>query len=261
MTLQSARLLVLCIASAALPAFADNVAIVNGKPISSDVVDAMIKAQVAHGKPDTPELRAQLKQQLIGIQVLAQEGTRLDLDKSSEVKNEIELARNEIIARAMVSDFIKKNPPSDAEIKAEYEKYKAQSTGTKEYRAHQLVFDKEEDAKNVIRKLKAGAKFEDMAKLSKDSSARMNGGDLDWAPPAKYPKPFADALVALQKGELTKTPVKTQFGYHVIRLDDTRTAKVATIEEIKPTISNWLTQKKLQAFQQELTKKANIQEK
>jgi peptidyl-prolyl cis-trans isomerase C len=100
-----------------------------------------------------------------------------------------------------------------------------------------------------------------MAKRSKDTSAITNGGDLDWALPAKYPKPFADAMVALQKGQLTDTPVKTQFGYHVIRLDDTRSTKIASFEEIKPTISSWLTQKKLQTFQQELTKKAKIQDK
>jgi peptidyl-prolyl cis-trans isomerase C len=261
MTLQPARLLMALILAAALPAFADNVAVVNGKPIPGAMLDAMVKAQATHGKQDTPELRAQLKQQLINIQLLAQEGTRLGLDKNAEVKNEMDLARSEILARAMITDFAKKNPASDAEIKAEYEKYKTQLAGTKEYRAHQLVFDKEEDAKDVISKLKGGAKFEDMAKRSKDTSAVANGGDLDWALPAKYPKPFANALVALQKGQLTDSPVKTQFGYHVIRLDDTRPTKIATYEEIKPTISSWLTQKKLQTFQQELTKKAKIQEK
>ncbi|MGZ5780936.1 MAG: peptidyl-prolyl cis-trans isomerase, partial [Burkholderiaceae bacterium] len=242
MTLQPARLLMVLLVATALPAFADNVAVVNGKPISAATVDAMVKAQTAHGKQDTPELRAQLKQQLINIQILAQEGTRLGLDKNTEIKNEIDLARSEIVARAMVADFAKKNVATDAEIKAEYEKYKTQLTGTKEYRAHQLVFDKEEDAKDVISKLKGGAKFEDMAKRSKDSSAVANGGDLDWALPAKYPKPFSDALVALQKGQLTDAPVKTQFGYHVIRLDDTRPTKLASLEEIKPTISSWLTQ-------------------
>lgn len=261
MTFQPARLLMILVAAATIPAMADNVAVINGKPIPAATLDAMVKAQVEHGKQDTPELRAQLKQQLINIQVLAQEGTRLGLDKSTEVKNEIELARNEILARTMITDFAKKNPPKDAEIKAEYEKYKAQLANTKEYHAHQLVFDKEEDAKDVISKLKSGAKFEEMAKRSKDTSAIANGGDLGWSLPGKYPKPFADALVALQKGQLTETPVKTQFGYHVIRLDDTRPTKLATLEEIKPTISSWITQQKLLAYREELTKKANIKQK
>jgi peptidyl-prolyl cis-trans isomerase C len=259
MKLHTARILIALIAATSIPALADNVAVVNGKPISTATIDSMVKAQATRGQPDTPELRAQLKEQLINIQLLAQEGTRLGLDKKAETKNEIDLARSEIVARTFVNDFAKKNQPTDAEIKTEYEKYKSQLTGTKEYRAHQLVFDKEEDAKDVISKLKGGAKFEDMAKRSKDSSALTNGGDLDWALPAKYPKPFADALVALQKGQLAETPVKTQFGYHVIRLDDTRPTKIATLEEIKPTISSWLTQQKMIALQQELRKKAKIQ--
>lgn len=259
MTLQPARIFLALILAAAIPAMADNTAGVKSKPVSNAVLDAMVKMQTAQGKQDTPELRAQLKEQLTNMQLLAQEGTRVGLDKNTDVKNQIDLARSEIVARAFVSDFAKKNQPTDAEIKAEYEKYKTKLSGTKEYRAHQLVFDKEEDAKDVISKLKGGAKFEDMAKRSKDSSALTNGGDLDWAVAAKYPKPFADALVALQKGQLTDTPVKTQFGYHVIRLDDTRPTKIATLEEIKPTISSWLTQQKLIAFQQDLRKKAKLQ--
>jgi peptidyl-prolyl cis-trans isomerase C len=261
MTLHTARILIALVAATSISAFADNVAVVNGKPISSATIDSMVKMQSTRGQADTPELRAQMKQQLINIQLLAQEGAKTGLDKKPEVKNDLDLAHDEILARAFVTDFAKKNQASDAEIKAEYEKYKTQLAGTKEYRAHQLVFDKEEDAKDVISKLKGGAKFEDMAKRSKDSSALTNGGDLDWSLPAKYPKPFADALTTLQKGQLTETPIKTQFGYHVIRLDDTRPTKIATIEEIKPTISSWLTQQKLQTYQQELRKKAKIQEK
>jgi peptidyl-prolyl cis-trans isomerase C len=258
MNLQTARILIAVMAAISIPALADNVAVVNGKPISSATIDSMVKAQGTRGQRDTPELRAQLKEQLINIQLLAQEGTRLGLDKKAETKNEIELARSEIVARTFVNDFAKKNQPTDAEIKTEYEKYKSQLADTKEYRAHQLVFDKEDEAKDVISKLKGGAKFEDMAKRSKDSSAQANGGELDWSLPAKYPKPFADALIALQKGQITDTPVKTQFGYHVIRLDDIRPTKIATLEEIKPTISSWLTQQKLLAFQQDLRKKASI---
>jgi peptidyl-prolyl cis-trans isomerase C len=254
----SARLFMALIAATSLPALAANVAVVNGKAIPSAALEVMTKAQVAHGKQDTPELRAQLKQQLINIQLLVQEGTKLGLDKTADVKTAIEMARNEIIARAAVENFAKKNPATDAEIKAEYDKYKTKLANTKEYLAHQLVFDKESDAKDVISKLKAGAKFEDLAKLSKDSSALNNGGDLGWSIPEKYPKPFADALVALQKGQVTETPVKTQFGYHVIRLDDVRPTKLATLEELKPTISSWIEQQKIIKYQQELTKKAVI---
>ncbi len=119
--------------------------------------------------------------------------------------------------------------------------------------------DKEEDAKAIIAKLKGGAKFEDLAKQSKDTGSAANGGDLDWASPSSFVKPFSDAMVALQKGQITETPVKTQFGYHVIKLEDTRAAKVPSLEEVKPQIAESLQQKKLAAYQEELRKKAKIQ--
>jgi peptidyl-prolyl cis-trans isomerase C len=143
-------------------------------------------------------------------------------------------------------------------VKAEYDKFKSQA-GDKEYRARHILVDKEEDAKAIIAKLKGGAKFEELAKQSKDPGSAANGGDLDWASPASYVKPFSDALVALQKGQVTETPVKTQFGYHVIKLEDVRAAKVPSMEEVKPQIAESLQQKKLQAYQEDLRKKAKIQ--
>ena len=119
--------------------------------------------------------------------------------------------------------------------------------------------EKEEEAKDIIAKLKGGAKFEDLAKQSKDPGSAANGGDLDWAPPTAFVKPFSDAMIALQKGQVTETPVKTQFGFHVIKLEDSRPAKVPTFEEVKPQIAESLQQQKLQAYQQELKKKAKIQ--
>jgi len=242
----------------AFPAMAADNPTVNGKPISPLSLELMVKAQKARGQADTPELRAQLKRQLVSLELLAQEGSRLGLDKNPEVKNEIEMARKEILSRAMVADFAKKNPPKEEDINAEYANYKTQIASVKEYRAHQLVFDKEEQAKDVIAKLKAGEKFEDLAKLSKDA-ATAKGGELDWAQAGKYPEPFAKALSSLQKGQVTNEPVKTQYGYHVIRLDDSRPVRVATLEEARPNIIGWLTQQKLQARQQELAKKARVQ--
>ena len=127
-------------------------------------------------------------------------------------------------------------------------------------RQRHILVEKEDEAKAIIAKLKGGAKFEDLAKASsKDPGSAANGGDLDWASPASFVKPFSDAMVALKKGELSETPVKTQFGYHIIKLDDVRTAKIPTLEEVKPQIAESLQQKKLQAFQQQLRSKAKIQ--
>jgi peptidyl-prolyl cis-trans isomerase C len=258
MILKPARLLVILFATAGLPAMAQNLAVVNGKPVPSSRADAMVKQMAAQGQQDTPQLRAMVKEELVNREILMQEADKLGLSSSPEVKNQMEMARQAIIIRALVADYVKKNPVSEAEMKAEYDKFKAQA-GDKEYHARHILVDKEEDAKAIIEKLKSGAKFEDLAKQSKDPGSAANGGDLDWAPPTAFVKPFSDAMIALKPGQYTETPVKTQFGYHVIKLEDSRPAKVPSFEEVKPQIAESLQQQKLQAYQQELKKKAKIQ--
>lgn len=258
MTLKPARLLVVLLAAAALPVFAQNLAVVNGKAVPSSRADAMIKQMATQGQQDSPQLRAMVKEELINREILIQEADKKGLGTSPDVKNQIEIARQSIVIRALVTDYLKTHPVSDADVKAEYDKFKAQA-GDKEYHARHILVEKEDDAKAIIAKLKGGAKFEDLAKQSKDPGSAANGGDLDWASPASFVKPFSDAMVALQKGQVTETPVKTQFGYHVIKLEDVRAAKVPTMEEVKPQIAESLQQKKLQAYQQELRGKAKIQ--
>ena len=258
MTLKPARLLVLLLATAAVPVMAQNLAVVNGKPVPSSRADAMIKQMAAQGQQDSPQLRAMVKEELVNREILMQEADKLGLSSSPEVKNQMEMARQSIVIRALVADYVKKNPVSEADMKAEYDKFKAQA-GDKEYHARHILVEKEEDAKAIIAKLKAGAKFEDLAKQSKDTGSAANGGDLDWAPPSAFVKPFSDAMTSLQKGQITETPVQTQFGYHVIKLEDSRAAKVPSFEEVKPQIAESLQQQKLQAYQQELKKKAKIQ--
>jgi len=258
MTLKPARLLMLLVAALALPAMAQNLAVVNGKPVPSSRADAMVKQLSAQGQPDSPQLRAMVKEELINREILIQEADKLGLSNSPDVKNQVEIARQSIAIRALVQDYLKKNPVKDAEIQAEYDKFKSQA-GDKEYHARHILVEKEEDAKGIISKLKGGAKFEELAKQSKDPGSAANGGDLDWASPASFVKPFSDAMVALQKGQITETPVKTQYGFHVIKLEDVRAAKIPSLEEVKPQISESLQQKKLQAFQEDLRKKAKIQ--
>ncbi|HSY28104.1 MAG TPA: peptidylprolyl isomerase, partial [Burkholderiaceae bacterium] len=139
-----------------------------------------------------------------------------------------------------------------------YDKFKAQAPAN-EYDARHILVDKEEDAKAIIVKLKGGAKFEDLAKQSKDTGSAANGGDLGWSNPNGFVKPFSDAMVALKKGQFTETPVKTQYGYHVIKLEDVRPAKVPTLEELRPQITQSLQQKGLEAYFAELKAKAKIQ--
>jgi peptidyl-prolyl cis-trans isomerase C len=258
MTLKPARLLMLLVTAVALPAFAQNLAVVNGKPVPSSRADAMIKQLASQGQPDSPQLRAMVKEELINREILIQEADKLGLSNTPDVKNQVEIARQSIAIRALVQDYLKKNPVKDAEIQAEYDKFKSQ-TGDKEYHARHILVDKEDEAKAIITKLKGGAKFEDLAKQSKDPGSAANGGDLDWASPASFVKPFSDAMVALQKGQITETPVKTQYGYHVIKLEDVRAAKLPPLEEVKPQIAESLQQKKLQTYQEDLRKKAKIQ--
>lgn len=258
MIVKPARILMLLVAAVALPVMAQNIAVVNGKPVPSARADAMVKQLVAQGQPDTPQLRAMVKEELINREILIQEADKQGVSSSPEVKNQAEIARQSIAIRALVQDYLKKNPVKDADIKAEYERFKAQA-GDKEYHARHILVDKEEDAKAIIAKLKGGAKFEDLAKQSKDPGSAANGGDLDWASPASFVKPFSDAMIGLQKGQITETPVKTQYGYHVIKLEDVRPAQIPSLDEVKPQIAESLQQKKLQAFQEDLRKKAKIQ--
>jgi len=258
MTFKPARLLAVLLAAVTLPVLAQNLAVVNGKPVPSSRADAMIKQMAAQGQPDSQQLRAMVKEELINREILLQEADKLGLGSTPEVKNQIDLARQSIVIRALVQDYVKKNPIKDADMRAEYERFKLQA-GDKEYRARHILVDKEDDAKAIIAKLKGGAKFEDLAKQSKDTGSATNGGDLDWASPASFVKPFSDAMTGLQKGQVTETPVKTQFGYHVIRLDDVRAAKIPPFEEVKPQIAEQLQQQRLQAYQQQLRSKAKVQ--
>jgi len=259
MTFKPARLLIALLAVVAVPVFAQNVAVVNGKPIPSSRVDAVVKQVVAQGQqPDSPQLREMIKKDLIGREVLMQEAENKGFGKDAAVKQQIEHARQAIVINALVGDYLKKNPVNDAEIKAEYDKFVAQ-TGDKEYHVRHILVGTEAEAKDIIAKLKGGAKFEDLAKQSKDTGSADNGGDLDWAAPSSFPKVFSDAFVKLQKGQVTDTPVQTPNGFHVIKLDDTRAAKLPTLEEVKPQIAEALQQKKLQAYQEEMIKKAKVQ--
>ena len=259
MTFKPARLLIALLAVAAVPAFAQNVAVVNGKAIPTSRVDAVVKQVVAQGQqPDSPQLREMIKKDLIGREVMMQEAEKQGFGKDAAVKQQLENARQAIIINALVGDYVKKNPVSDADIKAEYDRFTKQA-GDKEYHVRHILVGTEAEANDIIAKLKGGAKFEDLAKASKDTGSAANGGDLDWATPSAFPPEFSAAFVALNKGQVTEKPVQTQNGFHVIKVDDIRAAKLPTLEEVKPQIAEALTQRKLQAYQEELIKKAKIQ--
>lgn len=243
----------------AVPAAAQNVAIVNGKPVPMSRVDALAQQVARSGRPVTPDMMGQIKDEVIARELFMQEAQKLGLDASEDFKAQMELTRQAILIRELFATFQKNNPVTDAEIQAEYDKFAAANSG-KEYRARHILVEKEEQAKAIIASLKKGAKFEDIAKKqSKDPGSGANGGDLDWASAGSYVKEFSDAMVKLAKGKITDTPVKSQFGWHIIRLDDVREAQLPKLEEVKQQIAQQLGQQKLMKYQEDLRAKAKIE--
>ncbi|TFZ08196.1 peptidylprolyl isomerase [Ramlibacter humi] len=244
---------------AALPALAQNVAVVNGKPVPKARVDALAAQLAKTGRPITPEVTDQLKDEVIAREVFMQEAQKRGLDATDDYKNQMELARQALLIRELFADYQKKNPVTDEEIKAEYDKFVA-ANGGKEYKARHILVADEAQAKKIIADLKKGAKFEDIAKKqSKDPGSGANGGDLDWANAASYVPEFSQAMIKLNKGQTTPEPVKTQFGYHIIRLDDVREAQLPKLEEVKPQVAQSLQQQKLAKFQEDLRKSAKVE--
>lgn len=246
------------LALAAGIAVAQNVATVNNKPIPKAREDAWVKELTKQGQPDTPELRKQVKDRLIQNEILLQEAQRRGVAERADVKFMLDVQRQNTLIQALLRDEVEKAPITDAQIKAAYDAQK-QKVGNKEFRARHILVEKEDEAKSIIDQLKKGARFEDLAKSSKDTGSAKNGGDLDWAAPDSYVKPFSDALTKLSKGQVTDTPVQTQFGWHVIRLDDTRDTQFPPIEQVTPQIREGLQQQRVQAFVESLRKNAKIQ--
>ena len=243
----------------AVPAAAQNVAIVNGKPVPTARVEMLQQQLAKAGRPISPEMQGQLKDEVIAREIFMQEAQKRGLDTSDDYKAQLELARQTILIRELFADYQKKNPVTDAEVKAEYDKFVA-ANGGKEYKARHILVEKEDEAKKIIADLKKGAKFEDIAKKqSKDPGSGANGGDLDWASASSYVPEFAQALAKLNKGQTTDVPVKSQFGWHVIRVDDIRQAQLPKLEEVKPQIAQQLQQQKLAQFQESLRKGAKIE--
>jgi peptidyl-prolyl cis-trans isomerase C len=246
------------LALTAQTALAQNVAIVNGKPVPMARVEMLAKQLEKSGRPVNDEVRAQIKEEVIAREIFMQEAAKRGLANGEDYKAQMELARQTILIRELFADFQKKSPVTEAEMKAEYDKFVA-ANGGKEYKARHILVEKEDDAKAVLASLKKGEKFEELAKkLSKDPGSGANGGDLDWANAASYVAEFSEAMVKLEKGQTTAAPVKSQFGYHIIRVDDIRDAKLPPFEELKPQISQQMNQQKLSKFQEDLRKAAVI---
>jgi peptidyl-prolyl cis-trans isomerase C len=249
------------LAAALSPAvLAQNITTVNGKPVPKARADMLLqqvtKQAQSQGQPVPPDTDRQVKDEVVLREIFVQEAERRGLPAGNEFRQQMELARQSILIRELFTDFQKKNPVTDADIQAEYDKFKGSAGGT-EYRARHILVEKEDEAKALIAQIKGGASFEDLAKKnSKDPGSGANGGDLDFAAPGSYVPEFSQAMVKLKKGEMTDAPVKSQFGYHIIKLDDTREAKFPPLEEVKPQIQQRLGQQKLAQFRDDIRAKA-----
>lgn len=237
---------------------AQNIAVVNNKPIPKSREDAWVQQFVQQGQKDSPELRKRIKDELVQREIILQEAAKRGIPERAEVKFQLELQRQNVVAQALLRDEIAKHPITDADIQAEYDKQKA-AQGGKEYRARHILVEQEDEAKSIIEQLGKGAKFEELAKKSKDTGSAANGGQLDWAGPESYVPEFSAAMTKLEKGKYTETPVKSQFGWHVIRLDDVRDTQFPPLAQVQPQVREALQQRRIQGFIEGLRSKAKIQ--
>jgi len=244
--------------TAAAPASV-TVVTVNGDKINQQMFDTFLQAVT--GKPAaeaTPEQREQLLDQLVAMTLAAQAAKKDGADKNPEVQARLNLINTQILAEAASDKYAKSHPVSDDEAKAEYDAQVAKMP--KEYKARHILVEKKETAESIIRELEAGGDFAKLAKAeSKDPGSAANGGDLGWFSAQSMVKPFADALATLEKGAITKTPVQTEYGFHVIQLEDTRAPQAPAYDDVKDQVKMLAQRKKLQTYLDELRKTAKIQ--
>lgn len=260
--LLSASLLALTSAFVAAPALAQEkakpVATVNGKAIPAIRAEILIAGQQAQGQAKTPELEAAVREELIRREALTQEAIKKGIDKKPDVQGQLELARQGVLIGAYLNDYARNVKIADADVSKEYETIKA-ALGEKEYKARHILVETEGEAKDIIAKLKQGGKFEELAKASKDPGSKERGGELGWANKASYVPPFSEAMVKLEKGKYTEAPVKSDFGWHVIQLDDVRELKAPPFDEVKPQIVQRMRQQAVEKHVMELRSKAKVE--
>ncbi len=235
------------------------IAKVNGSPISQARFDFMLQQAQQQGQPDSPETRKSLREKMIIEEIVAQEAIKKGIDKLADVNIQLDLARQTLLIRAYLQDYIKNNPIGNDVLKAEYDKIKSQM-GDKEYHARHILVENEAEAKSIIAKLKKGEKFEKLAEKSKDPGSKDKGGDLGWAAPANFVPEFSAAMMKLQKGQHTTEAVKSQFGWHIIKLEDSRAMQAPPFDEVKQNLHQRAQQQQIDKMIADLRAKAKIEE-
>ncbi len=260
MKIVSARIAVMLAAALGTPLAlaAASVATVNGQPIPQARADALMAEQKAQGRPESPQLKDAVKEELVRREVMVQAAKSKGLDKKPEVQAQMDLARQAILIRAYIQDYVATNPVAEGEIRKAYDEIKNRA-GDKEYKVRHILVDSEDEAKAIITKLQTGEKFEALAAQSKDSGSKDKGGELGWANPGMFVKPFSEAMVKLKKGKFTGVPVKSDFGYHVIQLDDVRELKAPSYDEVKGQLSQRLQEQQVQKHMLDLRGRAKVE--
>ena len=247
------------ILAAAANAQEGTLAKVNGVAIPQARADLLMKEMAAQGRPDTPEMRDAIKQELINREIVAQEAVKKGLHKRPEVATQIDLQRQAVLINAYLQDYLKSHPISDDDVRKEYERVK-ESAGGREYKVRHILVESEDEAKQIITQIRKGGNFEKIAaEKSKDQGSKGRGGDLDWATPARYVPAFGQAITKLKKGQMTDAPVQTQFGWHIIRVDDERPSKFPSLEEAKPQIEQQMRQQTVNKAFTDLRTKAKVE--
>ncbi|MCK9388308.1 MAG: peptidylprolyl isomerase [Sulfuritalea sp.] len=245
---------------AAIPSKATVAATVNGTAISESRVALVAMQRGAQGQSDNPNVRKEIIESLSMQLLISQEAIKKGLDKTPEVSDQLDLTQQSILTNAFVQDYLKSSPVSDDMLKAEYEKFKSQMAGS-EYKARHILVENETEARDIIAKLKKNPKaFDALAKeKSKDPGSKANGGDLGWFDPRGMVPEFGAALVKLAKDKFTEEPVKSQFGYHVILLENSRPKTTPPLDQVKPALQQQVQQQNLRKLFDDLKAKAKIE--
>ncbi|MFW8566745.1 peptidylprolyl isomerase [Orrella sp. 11846] len=245
----------------AAPVYAQNFAVVNGQPLTDKSLDQFIGLLVSQGAPDTPQLREQIKDDMINRLVLVQAAEKAGVTKQESVQTELDLARQSILVRALMSDYLDKHPVTQQDVQKAYDELKAEHGDDLEYQVRHILVEEEEQANDLLKQIKdKEVTFEDAAKEhSKDPGTGANGGDLGWAKAANYVAPFAEAVKALPKGQLSEKPVQSQFGWHIIEVIDERPVAFPPLEQVSAQLEELLREQSLTKYQEELRQNATIE--
>jgi peptidyl-prolyl cis-trans isomerase C len=253
-------ILLVAAAVIAAPIYAQNIATVNGQAITQADYDQFIGLLTSQGAPDTPQLREQVKEEMINRAIMVQAAEKAGINSKPDVQTELELARQGILVRALMADYLEKNPVTDDDVKAEYEKLKAEEGDVLEYNVRHILVEDEATANDIFAQLQSNpAAFEELAKSqSKDPGSATRGGNLGWATADNYVGPFGQAVVDTPAGQMSPAPVQTQFGWHIVEVLDSRPIEFPSLEEVRTQLEEMMRQQVLMEYQDELRSQAKI---